>query len=265
MWSYLRNQLKYELRKLLNINNIVFWLFIIVIFHLVKFFMIKNNYIFDRPTDTYIILLREIIPLFFPAIVVIICIPSFLGELRHNFIMYTRTRVPIQIYLFSKAIVYMVVTGIVVFLLLFLPFLFITYIEPKLGIIQYTQDVSMMRDVRVTFFYFMKYGTLVYALVYSSWVTVNAMIYSTIAFVLLLLLDNAYLALSLPFIYYNVGNFVTAVLGLEIFSPAITIFPFNIGEQPLWTVLVPFAVLVVILLVLLLLLVKNKRERLLHI
>lgn len=106
----------------------------------------------------------------------------------------------------------------------------------------------------------MAYGDLTYGLIYSLWVSVNALVYSTIAFMLLLVVDNPFIALSAPFLYYHIFNFITGVFATPWFSPLSTIFPFNIIEQPLWTVLVPFSLLLFIIIGLYVFIIRNRKE-----
>ena len=148
------------------------------------------------------------------------------------------------------------------FTIIFIQFIFIIYIDPYLGVIDYSQGSTFLSQQStsnpVTFYQFLKYGNLTYGLVYSIWVGLNAVIYSTIAFTSLLIARSGFLALSLPFLFYHVFNFITGVLGVGKFSPISTIFPFNIKLQPLWTVSIPFFVLILILVTLIIYVKKQE-------
>ena len=145
-------------------------------------------------------------------------------------------------------------------MLIFLPFLFIVYFEQKLGIIHYSPSNEHMRIPAVTFSQFLSHGALTYGFIYSSWVAVNGIVYSTIAFFLLLNVSNPFIALSIPFLFYHILNFVTGLFHVAIFSPLSTIFPFNIEQQPLWTVLVPFSFLLIVLAIVFVFSIRNENE-----
>ncbi|MFH7519035.1 hypothetical protein, partial [Pseudomonas syringae group genomosp. 7] len=89
-------------------------------------------------------------------------------------------------------------------------------------------------------------GTLTYGLVYSFWVAINAVLYSVAAYVFTLIIKNNLLALSLPFLWYFIVDFAFAILGFPQYLMSSTVFPFNIEQQPIWTIFVPFTVNVVI-------------------
>ncbi|KIP20168.1 ABC-2 family transporter protein [Anoxybacillus ayderensis] len=256
----LSNQLVVELKRAITKKNLFFWISIIVLLPTVRFYMVKEGYQFYEPIEVFHETVSGIIPLLFPVIAIIIYLPSFLQEQRNKFITYTRTRVPLHIYITSKGLVNALLTGIVTFLLIFLPFLFIVYFEQKLGIIHYSPSNEHMRIPAVTFSQFLSHGALTYGLIYSSWVAVNGIVYSTIAFMLLLNVSNPFIALSIPFLFYHILNFVTGLFHVAIFSPLSTIFPFNIEQQPLWTVLVPFSFLLIVLAIVFVFSIRNENE-----
>lgn len=128
------------------------------------------------------------------------------------------------------------------FLLVIIPFIFVFYIEPLLNIIHY-EPIGGNTISSSTFDQYLEFGNFTYIGIYGLWVAINGVIYSTLALLLTLCITNPFLALSLPFVWYQVMNFVTAVFGLSYFSPVSTIFPFNIVQQDIWTVFVPFGAL----------------------
>lgn len=256
----LRNQLLVELKRACTIKNLLMWSSIILLLPTIRFCMISEGYQFYKPVEVFQEIVSAIIPLLFPALVIIIYLPSFLQEQRNKFITYTRTRVSLNIYILSKGLTNALLTGLVIFLLIFLPFVFIMYLEPNLGIILYTPIDKNVHIPNVTFSHLLLYGDLTYGLIYSLWVSINGVVYSTIAFMLLLNLNNPFVALSIPFLFYHIFNFITGVLNVPMFSPLSTIFPFNIEEQPLWTVLVPFLFLLIVLIVVFVFSTRNQKE-----
>lgn len=256
----LRNQLFVELKRAYTIKNLLIWIAIIVLLPIIRFHMIKDGYQFFEPIEVFQETVSMLISLIFPALVIIIYLPSFIQEQRNNFITYSRVRIPLNTYILSKGLTNAFLTGLVTFLLIFLPFVFVLYVEPYIGIINYTTIDDNSVIPTVTFSQLLTYGNLTYGLVYSLWVCINGIVYSTIAFMLLLLLNNPFVAISVPFLFYHIFNFVTGIFGVAMFSPLSTIFPFNIVEQPLWTVFVPFSFLLLVLIGIYVFSMQNKKD-----
>ncbi|MBM7697356.1 hypothetical protein JOD44_002513 [Salimicrobium jeotgali] len=254
--------MKVELKRTLIRKTSLLIAAMVILLPALKFYSIYDSYIFYKPMEVFHETISTIIPLLFPAIIVVLYLPMFIQEQRNNFIKYTTPRVPLHTYLTSKGITNVLVTGISTFLLIFLPFLFVFYIEPSLDIVTYNQIEQNSRvAVDATFTQiFNNYGDFAYGIVYSLWVSLNTILYCTIAFLLLLVIKNPFVALSLPFVYYHVFNFIAGVLNIPRFSPLSTIFPFNIEQQPIWTALLPFTFLVIILLGTFLYVKKNRKE-----
>ncbi|RFA32134.1 ABC transporter permease [Virgibacillus dokdonensis] len=256
----LGKQLLVECKRTCTVKNILIWIGIIILVPTLRFYTIKEGYQFFEPIEVFQEMVSTIIPLLFPALVIVIYLPTFLQEQRNNFISYTRTRIPLNAYLLSKALMNACLTGLVTFLLIFIPFVFAMYVEPNLEIIYYSPIDENTIIPSTTFSQFLSYGDLAYGLVYSLWVSINAALYSTIAFMLLLVLNNPFVAISIPFLFYHIFNFITGVLAVPQFSPLSTIFPFNIVEQPFWTLLIPFSFLVFVLIGLYVFANRNKSE-----
>src|SRR5699024_11685023 len=73
------------------------------------------------------------------------------------------------------------------------------------------------------------------------------------------LIKNRFVALTIPFLWWFIMNFITGILGIEAFSPVYSVFPFLITPQPFWVLCIPFLVLIVGI-VCLLLLIKSKNK-----
>lgn len=256
----LKNQLLVEMKRSLTFRNLLIWLSIIVILPAVRFYVISEGYQFYKPIEVFQETVSAFVPLLFPALAIIIYLPSFLHEQRNNFILYTQSRIPLNTYILSKGIINAFLTGVVIFSLIFFTFIFVVYVEPHLGIIYYTPIDENAFIPTFTFSSLLSYGDFVYCFTYALWVSINAIVYSTIAFMLLLVLENPFVALSAPFVYYHVFNFITGVLNIAQFSPLSTIFPFNIEEQPFWTIMVPFCFLLIILLGIYAFVLKKRKD-----
>ncbi|KPC97926.1 hypothetical protein LR69_03853 [Geobacillus sp. BCO2] len=55
----------------------------------------------------------------------------------------------------------------------------------------------------------------------------NGMMYATMGLLLVMILEKPFIALSIPFVYYLLGNFITQVLGYDQFSPTFYDFSFQ--------------------------------------
>jgi hypothetical protein len=252
------NQLTTELKRAITKTNILLWVSIIVLLPTISFLTMTKGYVFYDSIELFHSIISVIIPLLFPVLTIIIYLPNFLHEQKNNFISYARTRIPLQTYLLSKGLINVFFTSFITFFMIFLSFIFALYVEPKIGIIQYN-NVTLNQS-EVTFSQLLSTGVIPYIFVYSLWVSMNAIVYSSIAFILLLIIRSHFIALSVPFLFYHVFNFISGVLGEPRFSPISTIFPFNIEQQPLWTVLVPFTFLFLSLIILLLVAMRKKDD-----
>ena len=234
-----------EWKKALTLNKILLCLGIIFTPTTIQFFYVKSVYAFFRPVELHAEVIGGVIALLFPIFFIVLYSNSYANEIKDNFIIYMKSRTKLPDYLLAKGIVNGVLSFIVAFAMVFVSFVFILYIEPSLQIIHYGngQETSVG-----TFEIFLSYGTLTYGLVYSFWVGINAALYSTVAYVLTLIIKNHFLAISLPFLWYFIMNFVTGVLAHPEISTVSTVFPFNITQQPIWTIFLPFGVHIIILL-----------------
>ncbi|MBW0934214.1 ABC transporter permease [Priestia megaterium] len=254
-------QLCLEFKRAITTKNILTWLFIVFLLPLIAFYPIRQGYMFFSPVEVFQEILGGIIPLIFPVLAIIIYLPNFWIEQKNNFITYTRPRIPLGSYILSKGIVNAVFTGLIIFLMLLFSYVFVEFIEPNfLHFVQYYTPSKYNHSSKVTFSQFLRYGDLTYFLAYSLWVTLNAIVYTTISFMLMLIIRRTFIALSVPFLFYHIFNFIVGVFGVARFSPLSTVFPFNIQQQSLWTVMVPFTFLLLILLIIYFVVIRNKEE-----
>lgn len=244
----LTGQLWIEFKRSITRINLLKWLFIIFIIPLISFFPISRGYYFFHPVELFQGMVGLFIPLIFPVLVVFIYLPNFLQEQKNHFITYTRPRISLNHYILNKGIMNAFITGFTVLSMMLFSYIFALFIEPNLlHIVNYSPPLQGNYDNSVTFSQFMDYGEWTYVLVYSLWVDFNAVVYTTIAFLLMLIIRRPFVALSAPFLFYHIFNFVAGVFGVAKLSPLSTIFPFNIERQELWTVMVPLIFLLIIL------------------
>ncbi|GCD84380.1 ABC transporter permease [Parageobacillus thermoglucosidasius] len=249
MSKMLSHQVKVELMRAVTWRQCVIWAALILVLPTIQFLLIKENYVYYRQLDLFLRLNSNFVPLLFPIIMVLVYAIYFVGEQKNLFIPYVRIRIPLATYLFSKLIVNAILSFLIAFLMVFVPFIFSMYIEPGLGIVHlYPADGNPIPYT--TFEQLLFLGTLPYGIIYSLWVGLNGMMYATMGLLLVMILEKPFVALSIPFMYYLLGNFITQILGYEQFSPTYTIFPFSISQQPLWTVFVPFTILCIVIIIL---------------
>ncbi|PAF36232.1 ABC transporter permease [Terribacillus saccharophilus] len=250
-----------EFKRSFTHKNLLKWLGIILLLPLISFLPVSTGYLYFQPVDVFQETVGFIIPMLFPVLVVFIYLPSFLQEQKNHFITYTRTRVPLNYYILVKGLMNALLTGFIILSMMFFTFIFVTFIEPNfIQIVDYSPPLPGDHEVNVTFSQFLEYGTWTYVLVYSLWVTLNAIVYSTISFLLMIILKKSFVAISVPFLFYHVFNFVSGVFGIAQFSPLSTVFPFNIEQQELWTVFVPLGILLLCISILYLIVIRNKED-----
>lgn len=243
------HQIKKELLRTMNWKQIIIWVILIIPLPIIKFLMVDDGYIYNRQIEVFLRVNSDFVPLLFPLLIIAAYTPRFIGEQKNNFLLYVNSRISLKDYFYVKLIVNIIISFFIAFFCVFIPFLFIMYIEPNLNIVTISPIKGNIIPI-TTFEQFLTFGTFIYGLIYSSWVGINGVLYATFALLLLMISEKPLVSLTTPFIYYIFGNFLTQLLNYDKFSPGSTIFPFSISIQPLWTVLVPFCVLLMIVLIL---------------
>ncbi|AMQ19829.1 ABC transporter permease [Geobacillus stearothermophilus] len=245
----LGHQVKVEFVRVFTWRQCIVWAALVLVLPVIQFMLIKDGYVYYRQLDLFLRLNSNFVPLLFPIIMVLVYSISFPSEQKNHFIPYVRIRIPLTTYFLSKLIVNAILSFLIAFLIVFVPFIFSMYIEPYLGIVRF-YPTNGNPIPYTTFEQLLVLGTLPYGVLYSLWVGLNGMMYATMGLLLVMILEKPFIALSIPFVYYLLGNFITQVLGYDQFSPTFTIFPFSISQQPLWTVFVPFLFLCFVVMVL---------------
>lgn len=239
--------LRNELFSHFNIRIIIPWLFVMAS-PVIYYFVVGDGYVFRDPLDIFTFLLEGVLIVVFPLLATLIYLPSFSAELKNRFIVYTRLRIPVEKLLFIKFMANAVLTFSAFFIFVFSMFLLSFYVFPSQEWVLFEPEVygltesTLIMDAytRHTFTQLLAYGPFTYGLLYSFWVGVNAAIYTTIGFLLLLLIQNKFVAMSIPWLIYIVGSFILASSSLRPFKLSDTIFPFAYTQQPIWTAVVPF-------------------------
>lgn len=257
----LNDQIRVEFKRSFIAKNLIKWLCIIFLIPLISFLPIKSGYYYFHRVELFQGMVGLFVPLIFPVLVIFIYLPDFLQEQKNHFITYTRSRISLSHYILVKGLMNAFLTGFIVFAMLLFTYLFVIFIEPNiLHMVSYSPPVQGNTENSITFSQFMNYGEWTYVLLYSLWVAFNACVYTTIAFLLVLIIRRPFVALSAPFLFYHIFNFVAGVFGVARFSPLSTVFPFNIQQQELWTVMVPMITLLLILSILYIIVIRNRED-----
>ncbi|MCP3033130.1 hypothetical protein LF817_17535 [Halobacillus sp. A1] len=224
-----------ELKFLVN-RRILFVLFAVIFLYLSVTLFRAPNFTLFKPVDFFTLHLAGLLPALFPLLIAgVYLIPSVKKQILNN-------GLPIKKRLLLNSYFFFLLS----FSFVFLPFLFAFYIEPLLGFVDYTVMKSFDTSDSHTFSQLMDYGAITYGVVYSSWVAINTVVYASLSLLLLMKINKA-LAFSLPFLIYWGAHIITANLSLAVFSPAYSIFPFGITQQPIWTAFIPFVGLIILL------------------
>lgn len=244
----LKQQVGVEFKRIFTFNRVLTWVLIITLPVWIQFLIINDGYSFTDNIDLYGRLLNGIHAMIFPILVLFVFADTIIYERNNNYLTYTKIRIDFNTYLNAKIIVNGFLSFGVLFLYAFLPFLFAQYINPQVAFISSVES-SVNLPGTVTFDQLLVYGPFVYGFIYSLWVGFNGVLYATLPLILCLILDNSFVALSIPFVWYQGMSFVSAVLGISKFAPLYTVFPYSIIQQELWTVLVPFTILLITVIV----------------
>ncbi|MEK3955711.1 MULTISPECIES: ABC transporter permease [unclassified Psychrobacillus] len=244
----LKQQIGVEFKRIFTFNRVLIWFLIITLPVWIQFLIIQDGYSFTDNIDLYGRLLNGVSAMIFPILILFVFADTIIHERNNNYLTYTKIRIDFNTYLNAKIIVNALLSFGVSFLFAFLPFVFVQYINPSFGFIS---DIGVSGNLpgTVTFDQLLVFGPFVYGLIYSIWVGLNGVLFATLPIILCLLLDNSFVALSIPFVWYQGLSFISAVLGIAKFAPLYTVFPYSIIQQELWTVFVPFSILLVIVIV----------------
>lgn len=210
---------------------------------LLQFNQVRAGYVFESWHGVFEESVGTIIAIAFPLLCCVLYLPTVAREIDHQFIRYARTRVSLRDYLIAKGVVNALITFTIFFVTILGWMVFLRYVEPQLHWMTYEQDIKSLTTFTQVFT-----TDGIYMLAYAGWVGLNAVVYATIAYLVLILFGNLFMAISIPFLFYHLLNFATGLLSIARFSPISTIFPFNITAMPLWTIFVPFSVLGLMLL-----------------
>lgn len=229
-----------------------------------SYFIIRDNELRDW-LNLFTLIIEDFIMILFPIVAVLVYPAPFSSEVNHRFLVYTRMRRGINETIHRRWITNFALTSLFLFFVMFSIFLITRYVEPTLGIAHYDlkgyglspETVAEDQYTRYTFTQLLRYGDMFYGFFYSLWVAINGALYASIAFFLVLLIRNRFLALSFPFILYLIGTFAFNSLELEKYSFMHSIFPFYRVQNSIGYAFIPFFVIVCINILLFILLRRS--------
>lgn len=141
-------------------------------------------------------------------------------ERKDNFLIYTLPRVSKKKYLLSKWIVLAGSAAVTMFIVMFAGVLTALYLKPEIVPVLTRMDPvteELISSILTDHFLgeLFAYQPVVYGLLLSVWRGVLAALIATFAFILSLYVENLFIILTGPFIYYILENFILSVLGMS--------------------------------------------------
>lgn len=168
---------------------------------------------------------------------------AFSENLNHRFLIYERIRMPIGKLLRIKLAANVVLSFVALAVPVLLCFIVAYKIIPHYGWIEFFPNTfgpideaarNQEQAGRHTMNQLLVYGEWVYGIACAGWVGLNAALYATFGFLLLLVIQRSFIALSIPFLLYMVGSFLLPDRRFAFFDSA---FPFDAAQQPMWLIL----------------------------
>ncbi|AHI57241.1 hypothetical protein ACP0AK_06420 [Listeria ivanovii] len=261
----MQSMIKKELKEYITITNIL----IIIIGSLAPTLYIlsqANNQTYLHWLGLYSNSVGSFQALLFPLFIVILTIPKLSTKLSNKFISYVRIRKNIYQYLGATMISNAIIVFVGSFLLVFIPFIITYYIVPIFGLIGYQPESMGLNTVAAinndiatndALSFLINVSPLFYAIVYAAWVGFNGILWYIVSWCLLIIKNNIFLALSIPFVVYQIAHFLFSLLGVPQFGSLISIFPFNFEKVPVWNMLLFPMLLIVGVISMLIYIYKN--------
>lgn len=161
----------------------------------------------------------EYIVFLFPLIAVLPVGWLMYYERKDNFLVYTLPRVSKKKYLFAKWIVLAGSAAVTMFIVMFAGVLTALYLKPAIvPVLSLVDPVTGELISQILAHHFLGElfadQPLMYGLLFSLWRGLLAVLIATLAFVLSLYVENIFIILTGPFIYYILENFILSVLGI---------------------------------------------------
>jgi hypothetical protein len=212
-------------------------------------YLVREEYRLEDKLDLFTLMFENYVPLLFPILIAALYLPRLADEFSNGFVTAVRTRVHVGRYLISRMGSAAIVAFLTFFTTILIGWIVVAYIDPLLwSSTAYHPsgpgETPNPPESRFTYSQIYELSPLLMVVTWASWVGINAALYSILGVLVLMLVQNRFLALAIPSVIFLIGNLATALLGLEEFGPLNMVFPFSISQQPIWHSFVPFGVTV---------------------
>jgi len=171
-----------------------------------------------------------------PLLAVIPFADSYVLDRTQGYLRHILVRCSYKRYLASKFLVNLLAGGFAVALPILFLFIFTNIIYPRglLPIEQSRAVVGGIPDGPLGFLY--RTAPDLYILFLIALGFIFGATYATLGLAISFVAPNRYVVLATPFLLYHVANFVLAVLGLEVWSPPVTLIPDGVKSTSWLTV-----------------------------
>lgn len=212
-------------------------------------FAVAGGYALRDPHEFFELELAGFPALLFPIVVSAAYLPRLADEWSNGFLVSARTRTTAGTYLSGRIWAAAMIAGVTLTVMVAIAAVAAFVVAPLAGI-AFTGDLPGNTphppEEAFTFSQLSAVSPALMCVVYSLWVGLNASLYAAFGAVVLMLVENRFIALAAPTAWYWLLNLATALLGLEAFGPTTMVFPFNITQQPIWHAFIPFGVLLLV-------------------
>ena len=117
--SIIRN----EQKNLLKPKRMISWILLVLTLPIIKFLLIKDQYVFYRQIEVFQRTNSDFVPLLFPFIVVLVYAFYLIPEIKSGYLFFVTSRTQLKTYIQSKLIINALISFLSAFLLVFLPML----------------------------------------------------------------------------------------------------------------------------------------------
>lgn len=164
----------------------------------------------------------ELFDFIFPVVVVLPLSWSLYAERKNNYISYISARVSLRKYLLAKWIT----QAISAFLILFIP----NIVSATSALILTTPTNPSATHIAHIFQAVYEKAPLLYAVVLSIWRGFIGILIMSMGYVLSMYVDNIFIIMTGPFVYYILENFVLAVMGMPAYRLTTAYRPISVSS-----------------------------------
>lgn len=191
----------------------------------------------------------ELIDFFFPLLVAAPYCWQVFFESKGNYFQSIHTRINLKKYLVNKCIITALLSGLAIIVINIIGFSFALYLSK---IATYSAETDFFMNSNISGKLILE-SPLRYGIMLSLWRGFIAMLICIFGFIVCLMVKNFFVAITLPFVYYILEDFVMAILGTPATSLTTSITPSRLSAQVMSysKILVgPFILCIVIILLL---------------